>query len=444
MNTTVAVIGGGSSMFVPGLVRRMIEIEAFDGAELRLMDIDERRLAVMRDLATMLVEVEGRKLEVVATTDQRKALTGADFAVVAISVGGMDAWASDIEMPAKYGVFMHVADSIGPGGIFRALRNTPVVASVAADLAEVSPTAILFNYTNPASANALAMAKVSPARSLSLCSCSPRPFEPSWLAEVVGVDEREIAVPTRVGGINHCSGIISLRLRDGSDAMPLARARTSSDIGRWVIDTFGVVPYCIHHWAEFFPQLQRLDEPYEGRAQGLAMRHGLRMYDMDAQRERVRGWEQIAARWTADDGHHGLGELPHGPEDEGIVVAEVMQAVLEDRWEHFVVNVPNRGLVPNLPATAVVEVPAVVNSEGVHPIGIGDLPVGLAAVLSRHAYVQLLTADAALSGDRSLLLQAMTVDPLLDATLEPGEIQALMQDMLAANARFLPRFFPQP
>jgi alpha-galactosidase len=440
MTVKIAVIGGGSSMFVPGLVRRLLEVPCFEGAELRLMDIDEHRVSVMEKLAKELAEAEHRKLFVSSTTDRREALRGVDFVIVAISVGGMPAWANDIETPAKYGVFMHIADSIGPGGIFRALRNTPIVALVAAELEELSPRAIVLNYTNPASANAIAMAKSSSVRSLSLCSCSPWPYMASWLAELIGVSEHEVVLPMRVGGINHCTGIFSLKLRDGSDAIPIVRERSEDPIVRWAIDTFGVVPYCSNHWIEFFPQLQRLEERYMGRAQGLAMRYGRHVYDMEVQQERVRGWERIASEWSADAGPHRLADLPHGPEDKGIVVVEVLESIVEDRGERFIVNVMNDGLVPNLPASVAVEVPAVVNAEGAHPIGIGALPQGLAAVLGRHALIEELTADAALSGDRSLLRQSMTGDPLLDATLEPQAIVALMEEMLATNARYLPQF----
>src|ERR1700733_3857186 len=171
MSVRITVIGGGSSMFVPGLVRRLLEIPCFDGAELRLMDVDAARAGVMEQLATQLAAAEDRQLTVSSTTDQRAALRNADFVIVAISVGGMKAWASDIEIPGKHGVFMHIADSIGPGGIFRALRNTPVVASVVKDVSELAPDAFVLNYTNPASANSIAMAKDSSVRSLQLCSC---------------------------------------------------------------------------------------------------------------------------------------------------------------------------------------------------------------------------------------------------------------------------------
>ncbi len=440
MSVKIAVVGGGSSMFVPGLIRAMIEIPCFAGGQLRLMDVDAGRVSVMQALGAQLAEAEKCSLDITATTDRREALRDVDFAIVAISVGGMGAWESDIEVPAKYGVFMHIADSIGPGGIFRSLRNTPVVASVVRDLAELSPNAMVFNYTNPASANAIAMAAASKVRSVSLCSCSPLPFDRSWLADQAGVPGDEIVLPLRAGGINHCTGILSLRLRDGSDAMPLVLARSTEPLVRWAIETFGMLPYCWTHWIEFFPQLQRLTQPYQGRAQGLTMSYGRRIYDMNAQRERVLSWEQVAAKWTAEGGQHRLADLPRGPEDDGIVVADVMASVIEDRREAFIVNTINDGLIPNLPPGVAVEVPAIVDAEGVHPMGIGQLPPGLAAVLSRHALVEELTATAALTGSRDLLRQAMAADPLLDATLEPGEIEALTRDMLAVNAAFLPQF----
>jgi alpha-galactosidase len=432
----VAVVGGGSSMFVPGLVRRLLEIPCFKGAELALMDIDVQRVGVMHKLATQLASAEGRELHVTSTADRKSALQGADFVIVAISVGGMAAWASDIEVPAKHGLFMHIADSIGPGGIFRAMRNTPVVAAVAAETAELSPGAIVLNYTNPASANAMAMA-ASPVRSASLCSCSPQPMRRSWLAALAGVEEDEVVVPLRVGGINHCTGLFSFRLRDGRDAIPLVRQRSQDEVVRWAIDVFGVVPYCWNHWVEFFPQLQRLEGSYQGRAQGLGMRYGRHIYDMDAQMARVKSWEDVAARWSQDTGVHRLADLPHGPEDEGIVVAEVMEAIIEDRPQQFVVNVLNHGLVPNLPRGVAVEVPAVVDGEGLHPIGIGEIPNGLAGVLSQHALVQQLTAQAAVSGDIGLLRQAMHSDPSMAGCLEPRQVDAMLAEMLEVNRPYL-------
>src|SRR5260370_21691854 len=201
------------------------------------MDIDAGRAGVMRDLGTQLVAAEGGKLDITATADQRAALRGADFVIVAISVGGRGAWESDIELPARYGVFMHIADSIGPGGIFRSLRNTPVVASVVRDLAELSPDAMVFNYTNPASANMIAMAASSAVRSVSLCSCSPLPFDRAWRAPQTGGSEDEIDLRLRCDAISHDTGIMALLLRGGRDPIPMVAEASAAPLERWGIRT---------------------------------------------------------------------------------------------------------------------------------------------------------------------------------------------------------------
>ena len=171
------------------------------------------------------------------------------------------------------------------------------------------------------------------------------------------------------------------------------------------------------------------------------MRYGRHIYDMDSQLERIRTWDDLARSWSASSGTRQLSDLPHGPEDEGIVVAEVMQSVVDDRKDLFVVNVMNgSGLIGNLPAGAAVEVPAIVDGQGVHPLGIPDLPPGLAATLGLHSQVQAMTMQAALTGDRGLLRQAMLTDPLVAATLEPHEAEAMTDELLAVNARYLPQF----
>ena len=441
MTVNITVIGGGSSMFVPALVRRLIEIPSLRGGQLTLMDVDGARLKVMEVLARRLVEAEGVDLAVQATQQQRASLVGADFVVTAISVGGMSAWESDIEVPGKYGVFMHIADSVGPGGIMRALRNVPVLTSVCRDVAEVAPSAWVLNYTNPASVNAMAMATIGEVKSASLCSCSGMPIDPEWLGEQTGLQPGEVVVPLRVGGINHCTGIFELTLRDGSDALPLVRERATEPVVQWVLDTFGVLPYCWTHWVEFFPQLQRLEESYQGRSQGLKMRYGRAVYDMNQQRGRVRGWENLAEEWVGrSTSKLSLKDLPHGPEDDGIFVAEIMDSIIEDKRKIFVVNIANHGLVGNLRSSAVVEVPAIAGAAGLTGVPIGKLPRGLAAVLDRHVAVQELTLEAALGGSLQALREAFSVEPLLDAVLEPKQIDGLMSEMLEVNAQYLPMF----
>ena len=442
MSTKVTMIGGGSSSFVPPLLRRFIRSDELSDSELVLMDVDEGRLETMVTLAGKLVEAESSPLQVSGSLSQREALTGADFVIAAISVGGMDAWATDIEIPGRYGIFMNVCDSVGPGGIFRTLRNAPVLEEVAIDLGEVgAPGARIFNYTNPAPVEAMAMLTVPGAEVTSLCSCTQHPASAKWLAAQAGVEPELVEMPPLVGGINHCAGVTELKLRDGRDGLALARERATEPVVRFALETYGVLPYCWPHWTEFYPQMQRLDGPYEGRAQGLPMRYGITIHDMEKERARVEEVADLVDEWTAPGaGPVTLDDLPPGAEEEGIEVIELMEAIVANRSEVHIVNARNEGAIPNLPDDAVVEVLAEVNGHGVSPLRSGPLPNAYAAHLRRYVDVQRQTVKAALSGSREELLGAFTLDPMTQAYCDLDETVAMMEQMLAANLPYLPRF----
>jgi alpha-galactosidase len=436
----VTVIGGGSSSFVPPLLRHLLRSELMRGTTLTLMSPTESRLRVMGDLAREVSGGEGR-LQVRTTLDQREALIDADFVIVAIAVGGNDAWESDIEIPGRYGIFMPVADSIGPGGIMRALRNAPVLAGIARDVAEVAPLAWIFNYTNPATICAHAMQTVPEVRSLSLCSCTAMPADPGWLAAQAGVDPDEILMPATVAGLNHCAAVTELRLADGRDGLALARERATEPVVRWVLETYGVLPYCWLHWTEFFPQMQRLTEPYLGRAQGLALRYGTRIHDLQEDRERAARWAELATRWSAPDADPvTLDDLPDSDEEDGIVVVDMIESILEDRGDVHLINTVNGTAIPNLPPDAVVEVAARVSADGARPLPPGPLPEAYAAHLRGYVALQQATVGAALTGSRRAALHAFLLDPVIRSRLDLDQSQALLDDMLAANAGHLPLF----
>jgi alpha-galactosidase len=441
MSVKLTVIGGGSSSFVPALIRRLISSTSLRDAEVVLMDVNEQRVRTMEALARKLVESSGVGLRVSASLDRRESLVDADFVITTIAAGGMDAWEQDIEIPARYGIVMHVADSIGPGGIMRAFRNAPVIAEVAREVSEVAPDALVFNYANPAAAEAMALQTVPEVRSLALCSCTAAPASVDWVASQVGVSPEEICMPVVVSGINHCASIVSLRLKDGRDGIALARERATQPVVKWVLETYGVLPYCWQHWVEFHPQMQYVEEPYEGRAQGLRVRYGITTHDMNYERGRVRQFEELAAEWTRPDaGQVTIDDLPPGDEDEGIEVIEIMEAIVENRNETHVVNVLNGATIPNLPADAIVEVNASVNAYGVRPIYTGPLPEPLAAHLRQYVALQRQMVKAALSGDRREALHAFLLEPTIAARLDLDQTQALLDELLDAHAEFLPRF----
>ena len=442
MATKVTIIGGGSSSFVPLLVRRLMQSTVLGSSQVTLMDVDEGRLSVMQSLADKLIANEHSELRVTSTTDQRASLSGADFVIAAISVGGMDAWANDLEIPGRHGIVMHVGDSVGPGGIMRAFRNAPVLAEVARNAAEVAPDAWVFNYTNPAPIEALAMRAAAPqVRSYALCSCTGHPSSREWLAHQAGVEPDRIAMPPVVAGINHCASIQQLRLTDGTDAMPLVRERATEPIVKWVLDRYGVLPYCWSHWTEFFPQMQRLEEPYAGTAQGVSMRYGITTHDMAYERSRVRGLEQLAETWTAEGAAPvTLADLPKGDEDEGIEVIDLIEAIVDNGNITLVVNAPNEGTIPNLPDEAIVEVNAQINAYGIRPIQTGPLPETLAAHLRRFFDFQQQVVLAALSGDREQALHAFMLDPNTASRLDLDQTRTMMDELLEANAQHLPLF----
>jgi len=442
MATKVTIIGGGSSSFVPLLVRRLMQSNVLGSSQVTLMDVDEGRLSVMQSLADKLIANENSELRVTSTTDQRTSLAGADFVIAAISVGGMDAWANDLEIPGRHGIVMHVGDSVGPGGIMRAFRNAPVLADVARNAAEVAPDAWVFNYTNPAPIEALAMRAAAPqVRSYALCSCTGHPSSREWLAHQAGVEPDRIAMPPVVAGINHCASIQQLRLTDGTDAMPLVRERATEPIVKWVLDRYGVLPYCWSHWTEFFPQMQRLEAPYAGTAQGVSMRYGITTHDMAYERSRVRGLEQLAETWTGEGAAPvTLADLPKGDEDEGIEVIDLIEAIVDNGNITLVVNAPNEGTIPNLPDEAIVEVNAQINAYGIRPIQTGPLPETLAAHLRRFFDFQQQVVLAALSGDREQALHAFMLDPNTASRLDLDQTRTMMDEMLEANAQHLPLF----
>lgn len=441
MPKKITIIGGGSSIFTPQLIKLVIGSPLLTGSTICLMDIDARRLQIMDTLARGLIAREGAELVIESTTDRRAALTAADYVIIAIAAGGFEAWEKDIEIPGRYGVFMMYGDSIGPGGIMRAFRHIPVLAGVAKDLQEVSPHAWIFNYTNPLTANCVAIQQVlgpgSTVKNIGLCTCSGVPRHPAQYAKLLDLPAEELVAPAPAAGLNHCAGIVDLRLTDGRDAMPLLAARTQEHIVRWGVEHFHILPYCANHWSEFFPALSRLADPYQGRAQGLKMQYGLHIYDMDHERAPGQMWSDMAEQFAR--GEIEL-SLDMWPKTQAVEVIELIEALLSNANSVHVVNVPNRGAIPNLPDDAVVEVSAVVGGYGIQPLQTNPLPEAFAAVLRQHITTQALTVEAALTGDRRTALDAFLADPNVAARLTYQESAALLDELLAAHARYLPQF----
>ncbi len=433
----IVFFGAGSSMFTPQLISLFIQSRTFQGSTIALMDINPRRLELMNVLCRQLVEKSGADLKIECTTDRREALTGANFVVTSVAVGGFDAWEKDIEIPAKYGIFVPYGDSVGPGGMSRAFRHIPLMVDMCRDLEEVAPDAWVFNYTNPASALCYAMRQETKIKVVSLCTNTVPLRYPKFGATLAGVKPGEVVLPPVVGGINHCSAITAVYLKDGTDAFPLIRKKARHPVVRWALETYDVLPIVWPHWIEFYPMLSKAAGPYTGRAQGMPLSFGMQVKDMAYETKRITQWENLVAQWARGEGEPDVNAIP---DTEPVQLVELLEALVEDKQEVHVVNVPNHGAIENLPDDAVVEVGALVNRHSVQPVHVGPLPEGYAAWMRLHVDVQRLTVQAALTGDRRIALEALQLDPFVSANLTLPQTSQLLDELLAAQAQHLPQF----
>jgi len=437
MTFKITVVGGGSSIFTPQLISLFIKSENFQGSTIMLMDIDPHRLELMETLGRLLVEKTGAQLKIESTTNRRESLSGADFVIAAISVGGYDAWEKDLEIPAKYGICQPIGDSVGPGGIMRAFRHVIPLVEVCKDLQEVSPDAILFNYTNTATVLCRAMRRETRVNAISICTNGVYVRDADFLAGWAGVEPEELALPPLAAGINHCACIPELLFKDGRSAIPMILKESDQPVIRWCIETYGVLPIAWPHWTEFFPSICKLDDTYEGRVQNLNMRYDNPVHDLEVERDVIVQWVAMVNRWICGEEEACLDDIP---EIEPVQVVEVMESIVENRGEVHVLNVPNHGAIDNLPNEAIVEVSTLVNRYGVLPVHVGALPEALAAHLRHHLAVQELTLDAALTGDKKIAQQAFELDPFVAGKLTIEEAGSLLDEMLEAHAEYLPQF----
>lgn len=434
----IVVVGAGSTEFTPGLIADLAATPRLHGATLALVDIVPERAETMARFAQRLVRERGVDLRIEAATDRREVLPGASFVTTTIAVGGARGWETDVRIPERHGIYQTVGDTVGPGGVLRALRHVPVLVALARDMAELCPDAWLFNYTNPMSVLVRAVHKTSPIRCAGLCHGALHSRE--MIARDLGVPPRELHF--RSAGLNHLAWVLDLRHR-GQDLYPRFRelvraglrdadADAAGDpyaifqqVSALVMELYGFYPIPgDRHVAEFFPFFlrQRNGRLDFGTQASLDMTN-----DILGGKDEL--WERIAAQ---ADGRIPLdGEL-FNEDGEGERLVKIIEAMVYDNpTDEIAVNVANNGLIANLPPEAVVEVPGRISGFGVQGLSVGALPPGIADVLRRRVSQQELTVEAALSGDRDFALQALLADPLVPDVRTAGD---MLDEMLAAQA----------
>ena len=425
--TRIVFIGAGSVEFTRNLLGDILTFPELADAEIVLHDIVEERLATAEAMARWTNQAAGAGARISTTTDRRRALEGADFAVDMIEVGGIGATRLDFDIPRKYGLRQTIADTSGVGAVSRALRTIPVLLGIAGDMAELCPDAWMLNYTNPMAMNCWAWyAGSSHQKIVGLCHSIQNTSHD--VCRYAGVPFEEV---TFLGaGVNHMSWVLRLE-RDGQSVYPLLDAAIAADpegLGRHVrvqiYKLFGFFPTeSSEHFAEYVPWFMRDDAEIDR----------LRI-PVD---EYVRRSEENLDIYAEEKRQLAAGE-PFELERSGEYASLIIHSMVTGQPRTVYGNVRNTGLITNLPQDACVEVPCLVDRAGVQPTVVGDLPPQCAALDRAFLNVVELAVRGALEERRDHILQAVLLDPNAAATLSVAQTEALVDELLAAHAASLP------
>lgn len=426
---SITFLGAGSVVFTRQLLTDLLRFDDLPVLDIRLHDIDADRLEVARGTALAVAAQLGREVRVTASADRRDALTGADFVVNMIQVGGIDATRVDLELPARRGLRQTIGDTTGVGGVFRALRTFPVLSGIARDMREVCPDAWFLNYTNPMAMNVWWMSVIAPdITTLGLCHSVY--WTVNDLCALIGVPLE--GTHYRAGGVNHQAWLVEWS-RGGEDLYPRLRERIAADpdLERRVrVEIFRRIGYypteTSEHSSEYLDWFLRSDAQIE--------RYRLEpLQYLGISEENVAEFAEAGRLLAAGE------PLPlHDADDAAEYAPQIIHSRLTGHERTIHVNVPNRGLITNLPEGAVVEVPATVDADGIRPERFGDVPAAGAALNRTYLSVADLTIRAARAGDPALVRQAVLVDPNASSTLTPDEIWDLCDELTAAHAHLLP------
>jgi alpha-galactosidase len=446
MGVRIVFIGAGSTMFARLLICDIYSHPALRDATIVLEDIDEQRLDTTFKLARKIVESHELPGKIERTTSQSEALKGADFVISMIAVGGLQAWEIDKKIPLKYGVDQIIGDTLGPGGVFRALRHIPPILSVVHDMEKLCPGALFLNYANPMASIMWAVNRATRIPNVGLCHSVQATTKE--IAGYIGAAEWEnYPVTDRdwhdfyyrpmpeninfwVAGINHMAWYLTYEV-DGRDAYPDIRAAYKNpraykaDTVRFeILKQFGYfVTESPHHMSEYVPYFRK-------NADDIARFMSYTWNALEITRQKARDDERSIKRQLE-------GREPVGLEPSVEYGAKIINAVVTGEPIRINGNVENTGLITNLPEGCCVEVPCLIDKNGINPCYVGELPPQLAALNRTNINVQSLIVEAALNRDREAACHAVMVDPLTSALLTLDEIRSMVDEMFEAEKQWL-------
>jgi alpha-galactosidase len=458
MGANITVVGGGSYHWAPRLLADFANTSSLNDAHVVLHDLDAERMMLMQDLGAEIAKRRGIALKVEAEGDRRRALEGAEYVISAFSVGGFDSMQHDIEIPQRYGIRQPIGDSVGPGGIMRALRSIPVLLDIARDIESVAPDAWLINVTNPLTALCRSVTRETNVKTVGLCNewvgCS-------WILSLL-FDSGMNEVDPILGGVNHYPLATALKVKGEDDAFVRLHALLN-DPERAAREPIWMDPPEKAGWVKVSPAeyWTKLDVIENNKVRfELFRRFGVLVGSGDHHSvEFMPGFVQPANDYGSDWRVHHYGmkghradaaddveyyeEMRDAPDvtrmPSGELVAQMLDGMVTGKPTHLPVNLPNDGNVTNLDDDAVVEIMGIADDTGIRGRDKTTVPGIMGEFLRRINVVQEWTVEAAVAGDRELVLEAMLADPIA-AQLPYEKIIEMTDDMLGATARWLPQF----
>lgn len=436
----ITFMGAGSTIFAKSVLGDCILTPEIRDLEIALFDIDPVRLEDSRSMLENICKNVGRKVPIQSHLNRKDALRKAKYVVNAIQVGGYDPCTiTDFEIPKKYGLRQTIADTLGIGGIFRALRTIPVLEDFARDMEEVCPDALFINYANPMAMLSGYMQKYTNINTIGLCHsvqvCIPQLFKALGMENLVPETKWNIA------GINHQAWLLKVEDGKGNDLYPEIKRRAKDFLeGRTSYDAdwdkvryemmlnFGYyITESSEHNAEYTPWFIKSAHPE------LIDRYNIPLDEYPRRCiKQINDWKQMREELV------GNGNIQHERSRE--FAAHIIEAMENDHPYRVHGNVQNHGLITNLPYNACVEVPCLVDRAGIHPCYVGDLPEQCAAINRTNINVQLMTIEAAHSHRKEDLYMAAMLDPHTAAELTMDEIKSMCDEMLEAHKDWMPEY----
>lgn len=431
----ISIIGAGSTVFAARLISDLLLTPAVDAGTFALVDVDGPRLELAHQVAEFLVERSGRKWNVIASQERTKVIAGSDYVINTIEVAGRENVRHDYDIPLKYGVDQCIGDTIGPGGLFKALRTLPAWLSILADIERLSPGALVMNYTNPMSLTVLAGLRSSSLPIVGLCHSVQSSSR--QLAGYLDIPFAELE--WEVAGINHLAWFTTLE-RKGQDLYPLLFKRINDDPALYEKD---IVRFeMMRHLGAFVTESSGHASEYSSyfRKRPELVRRYARPGYRGESGFYANNWPTWIQQGEARSRALLTGDEVLQPRRSLEYASYIVEAMETNVPTVVYGNVANVGLIDNLPQDGVVELACLVDAHGIRPNPFGSLPTQLAAINQQHMAFHDLVVASVLEQDREAAVHALMLDPLTAAVCSLDEIRQLFSEMVMAQRPYLPDF----